>query len=217
MWVSKNRDERKEEFIRTALELFMKKGYENTSLNDILRVMNITKGSFYHNFSSREELLESCVRMIAEDYSAVASEAAGQSGSNALDMLIRLSSDTMKLRTRQEWLFEIFKAIEYDERNAFLYRRITERIIADTEKHVEKIIAKGVLEKTFFVEEAGMAAELYIRILMLYKQQIAKALREEAGKNATEKKLVILEAMFSRVISGLLGLDASRMDYLKIY
>ena len=49
---------RKQEIINTAERLFCQKGYEQTSIQDILDILNSSKGSFYHHFISKESLLE---------------------------------------------------------------------------------------------------------------------------------------------------------------
>ena len=40
-----------------AIELFREKGYENVSVGMICKACGVTSGSFYHHFSSKEELL----------------------------------------------------------------------------------------------------------------------------------------------------------------
>ncbi|AWX44559.1 HTH-type transcriptional regulator MtrR [Flagellimonas maritima] len=38
-----------------GLEIFHKKGYYNTSLDDILKELSLSKGAFYHHFKSKED------------------------------------------------------------------------------------------------------------------------------------------------------------------
>jgi AcrR family transcriptional regulator len=45
-----------DEALQTAMELFWKKGYEGTSLNDLTEGMGITKPSLYGFFGNKEEL-----------------------------------------------------------------------------------------------------------------------------------------------------------------
>lgn len=40
-----------------SLLLFEKKGFSNTSIQDIVEALNVTKGTFYYYFTSKEELL----------------------------------------------------------------------------------------------------------------------------------------------------------------
>ena len=43
----------------TAFSLFMEKGYEHTSIQDLLNNLGgLSKGAIYHHFKSKEEILE---------------------------------------------------------------------------------------------------------------------------------------------------------------
>ena len=53
---------RKEAIVRTAEKLFFEKGYEETSIQDILDALSISKGGFYHYFESKISLLEEISR-----------------------------------------------------------------------------------------------------------------------------------------------------------
>jgi len=46
----------KEKIIDSAQELFHLKGYQNTSVDDILKSTGVTKSNFYYHFKSKEEL-----------------------------------------------------------------------------------------------------------------------------------------------------------------
>lgn len=58
---------RRREILVAARELFVRKGYEQTSVNDILRVVDIAKGTFYYYFASKEEVLEAIILDIVEE------------------------------------------------------------------------------------------------------------------------------------------------------
>jgi AcrR family transcriptional regulator len=45
-----------------GLELFYQKGYYNTSLDDILKALELSKGAFYHHFQSKEDFMISIVQ-----------------------------------------------------------------------------------------------------------------------------------------------------------
>ena len=61
----KKRDEikkiKKSEIQKSALGLFSKKGYFQTSIADISIKTNISKGLFYHYYSSKEALFEEII------------------------------------------------------------------------------------------------------------------------------------------------------------
>lgn len=58
---------RRREILVAARELFIKKGYEQTSVNDILKIVDIAKGTFYYYFASKEEVLEAIILDIVEE------------------------------------------------------------------------------------------------------------------------------------------------------
>jgi AcrR family transcriptional regulator len=50
-------EERRNQLIDVALELFAEKGWENTSVKDLAEVGGVAPGLIYHYFSSKEDLL----------------------------------------------------------------------------------------------------------------------------------------------------------------
>lgn len=59
-------DEKRQEMLNVAERLFCLKGYEATSVQDILNVLHVSKGGFYHHFASKEALLETLFFQRAE-------------------------------------------------------------------------------------------------------------------------------------------------------
>jgi TetR/AcrR family transcriptional repressor of nem operon len=52
--------------IDKATRLFLKSGYSNTSLRDLLKAMNIGEGSFYNTFKSKQHLYLECLKHYRE-------------------------------------------------------------------------------------------------------------------------------------------------------
>ena len=73
----KKGDQRRDELIATAERLFYTKGYEGTSVQDILTEMNFSKGGFYHHFDSKLAVLEAICEQRAQETCDRAREAAG--------------------------------------------------------------------------------------------------------------------------------------------
>ena len=51
-------DARRASIIEAAERLFYLKGYEDTSVQDVLDELHLSKGGFYHHFESKLSLLE---------------------------------------------------------------------------------------------------------------------------------------------------------------
>src|SRR5262245_25298773 len=56
--------------LQTALELFWRKGYEGTSINDLTDSMGITKPSLYGTFGNKEELFRMALERYEKNYMA---------------------------------------------------------------------------------------------------------------------------------------------------
>jgi AcrR family transcriptional regulator len=55
-------DRRLDGFCRSGSELFNGKGFKGASLDEIVKRLQVTKGSFYHHFEDKDELLYRCFR-----------------------------------------------------------------------------------------------------------------------------------------------------------
>ena len=51
----------REKILRTAYELFLRRGYSEVSLKQLVKAAGLTKGGFYHHFSSKDELFAEVV------------------------------------------------------------------------------------------------------------------------------------------------------------
>ena len=54
--------------LQTASAVFFEKGYEDTTVRDILEASGVSTGSFYHFFPSKEELFEAVVSSYLDRY-----------------------------------------------------------------------------------------------------------------------------------------------------
>ena len=86
----KKGDLKKQEILHAAELLFCRKGYGQTSVQDILDQLQTSKGSFYHHFISKEALLETmCANRAEKSYEMASSEAEmQQSITGKLDFLL---------------------------------------------------------------------------------------------------------------------------------
>jgi AcrR family transcriptional regulator len=66
--VVKKPEVRRGEIVATARHLFLRNGYENTSMQSVVDALGIAKGTIYHYFKFKEELLEAVINdLVAEN------------------------------------------------------------------------------------------------------------------------------------------------------
>lgn len=65
----------REAVLRTAIDLFIRQGYDATSISDLAGELGLTKSAVYHHFASKEELLAAALDEALTGLDAVVAEA----------------------------------------------------------------------------------------------------------------------------------------------
>ena len=63
-----NEQRQRQQLLNAAWKLFYKKGYQNTTMEDILKGAHCSKGRFYYYFHAKAELLDSMYELFDEKY-----------------------------------------------------------------------------------------------------------------------------------------------------
>lgn len=64
----KNPEDRKQEILSAARKLFLENEYEKTTMENIITKVGIAKGTVYHYFKSKDELLNAVVEDMVNEY-----------------------------------------------------------------------------------------------------------------------------------------------------
>ncbi|HRO08688.1 MAG TPA: TetR/AcrR family transcriptional regulator [Saprospiraceae bacterium] len=115
----------KMKIIVVALELFSKKGFINTSINDIAKTANISKGLMYNYFESKDVLLEECLKMVLEGVvGGIQAATQIKNPEERLEFLIRTSFDMLK-ENPHIWKMFVSLSLQLDKESAS-YRILNE-------------------------------------------------------------------------------------------
>ena len=85
--VIKHPDIRRAELLDRATSLFLRHGYDNVSLNDLIADAGVSKGAFYHWFPSKDALIAALAERSARHAFAAVEDALAACGGDALDRL----------------------------------------------------------------------------------------------------------------------------------
>jgi len=89
-------------FQTTGLELFYKKGYYNTSIDDILKELSLSKGAFYYHFDSKEDFFIQIIEQIVvkKVYSMLIEPIEGHE--NSLELLVNCFEEALETAVHNE-------------------------------------------------------------------------------------------------------------------
>ena len=143
-----------------AWDLFYKKGYENTTINDIIRQAGTSKGGFYYYFRAKDELLNSLYSFFDQEY-----EKFYKTMDKSLNSLIQLKqlgqyvSYFIEGNVSPEFLCALYKSqLSNQTQENFLstdryYIKLVKKIIAEGQKkkvRSETIFRSTSLRTTFW-------------------------------------------------------------------
>jgi len=119
-------NKRKRQIIHAARELFIKQGFANTSIMDIIAAANISKGTFYNHFSSKNECLI-----------AILEEAREELTHARLEMAVnKAPSDIHLLKDQLSLLFHISQKKSFSEMFSTTFDSSDGEIKEVIEKHM---------------------------------------------------------------------------------
>jgi AcrR family transcriptional regulator len=162
--IVKDADVRREELLDTALSLFLENGYECTSVEQITSAVGVAKGTFYHYFTAKQDVLERLVERFTDDLFEAAEVALAKQEGTAIERLrtLKLASSQAKLRHKDETL--MLTQPLFTPENQPLLRRLIDGWIDRTRPLIQGIIEQGVAEGVFDVADPAATTEVWLSL-----------------------------------------------------
>jgi len=156
--------ERKAELADAAWELFSEKGYEGTTVNAIIDRVGVAKGTFYHYFSSKEEILDAAVERKTTEVMDGIRPIVEDERLPALEKLNRFMDAFREWKMANMGAVVDVARVMYRDENIVLRHKINTKTAATTFPVLTDIIAQGVSEGVFDTEFPEEAAELVMAV-----------------------------------------------------
>jgi len=141
----KKAEERRNEILDAADELFGQKGFDGTSTNDILERVGIARGTLYHHFKSKEDIMDALIERYSIRLLETAQEIAVDKRIPVIDRIIRV---VMSLNISGGSSQEIMEHIHRPQ-NALMHQKIQKVIINGVTPILTEIIREGIEQGLF--------------------------------------------------------------------
>ncbi|MFS0820097.1 TetR/AcrR family transcriptional regulator [Bacillus sp. 1P02SD] len=136
----KEADERRNEILDAADELFSQKGFDGTSTNDILTKVGIARGTLYYHFKSKEDVMDALIDRYSDRLISTAQKMAADKSIPIVERMIRVVlSMNVSGGSSQEMMDHIHKP-----QNALMHQKIQKVIINGVTPILTDIIQEGI-------------------------------------------------------------------------
>lgn len=179
-------DERRSELITAAQQLFYTKGYENTSVSDIVKAVGVAHGTFYYYFDSKMAVVEAIVEQAVIHSRAIFHDIVADETLTAIPKWQKAMQVTgnWKVAHKAE-LLEVGRMIMSDE-NVLLQHKMRSEVLKMTAIELARIIAQGVDEGVFRTQLIEESAELIATVIASLSETVGELLyNPEAYQNPT--------------------------------
>ena len=162
----RRKEARPEELVAAALDVFVERGYEATTLADVARRAGVTKGTIYLYFENKEALFKAVVRETIVPVIAQGEALAQSFTGSARDLLERLVREYWRLvgETRLAGIPKLMmaEAATFPELTRFYY----DEVVTRGHRLMAGVIERGVQNGEFRPVNVTVAAKLAMSPLM---------------------------------------------------
>lgn len=196
-------EQTQERIVDASIKLFIEKGYEQTTIQDILDALNLSKGGLYHHFKSKEEILEAVKQKRAQC---------------AADMLHDLIKHTEAVNAKEKMkkiLYQLgtstqthlFDTILTSQANNphFVIGALQNAVDQDA-PIIGKLIEEGLKDGSIQTTEPGLCAEIFLLLLNFW----ASPVLFKRNIDETKKRLSYLQSVMC-----MLGLDIIDNEFIE--
>jgi AcrR family transcriptional regulator len=203
--IVKEHDERRNEILDVAQEFFYTKGYEQTSIRDIIDAVGIAKGTFYHYFASKNQLLDQLVERMLEHTMQMVAPIVADEQYDALQKLHLFfgTIENWKLDNRP-YLKDIMRAYFQDD-NVALRQRMKNASKAASAQPLARIVRQGIDEGVFNTRYPDEIGEIVIGIGQALAEKLAYMLLADEITEETIKLARCKIAVTNNSLERLLG------------
>lgn len=190
----KNPEIRRAEIMDAAMLLFMEKGYTNTTTQDIVDKVNISRGLLYYHFKNKEDILYCLVERYSEkllrDIHVIVNDddkTAIEKIRDFIDATI-ISTDNVSAEGT-----ELQKTVDLEE-NRYMLDKLSHKLIEKLTIYFERIINQGISEKVFSVKYPSETAEFLMTAYVFVSNNIGiKTSKKEPVKDYLNAFKIMLE------------------------
>lgn len=187
-----------------SYRLFMEKGYERTSIQDIIdNLGGLSKGAIYHHFKSKEDILVAVTDRMTSQSNNILANIRDQKDLNGQEKLKKIFKDSI-MRPVQDEIFTV--APDLHDNPRLLFSILRETMDEAAPNYILPIIMQGIEDGSIQTEHPKALAELIMLTANIWMNPM---IFDNTPEEAYEKFMI-----FGQMMKGF-GLDVLDEELLK--
>ena len=177
----------------TASTLFLQKGHDKTTLQDIINATKLSKGAIYHHFASKEAILIAVVDRMGEFNSSVLAQVRDRKGLTGAEKLREMFRTSMTLSFQGKILHMLPFLIENPK---FMALQMQSILGEAAPNYILPILREGIADGSIQAEHPEELSEVLLILSDLWLHPILRPSTPEChiGKVLPGKRLHLLPA-----------------------
>jgi AcrR family transcriptional regulator len=174
--VVKKHDVRRTEIVLACLQLFQAEGYQAATITTILDRLGIARGTFYHYFSSKEEVLDAVVELVTQEAMRRLSPLVEDTSMPAIEKLNAVLLAMSHWRVENAHFLRNMAELIYRDENVLVRHKIDRRNCALFQPVLVQILEQGRREGSIHVAFLPETAEAIMSVTRTTAEKWARAL-----------------------------------------
>ncbi|MCG8477492.1 MAG: TetR/AcrR family transcriptional regulator [Spirochaetales bacterium] len=205
-------DRRRDEIITTARTLFLSRGYDTCTIVDIIDAIGIAKGTFYHYFRSKEELLEALTERMSDEILNEIGRLVADSSLSATRRIEAYFQQSLIIKSHSKEIFLPMLRMLYRPENTLLRIRMYASVFERVGPVLGGIVADGVANGEFDVEDPMTCGDFLIRGFSTLSEQSAILILEQHDSAQLSAEIHRIVDFMEWSTSRLLGLPQGSIN-----
>ena len=185
-----------EETVKLILDvstrLFSEKGYDDTSLQDIINETKLSKGAIYHHFSSKEDILKAIFHRLGNENAEIFAKIRDDSRLSGIEKLRKIFQ-TAVFHSNQSVLLTVSPCLLNNPR--FLAMQIEQIYELIAPQFVEPILTEGVKDGSINIENPHEIAEAIMILTNVWLNPLVKMTDTEGMKKRCDTFNTLLKGL----------------------
>lgn len=196
---------RREAILRAAEKLFFERGYDETSIQDILDALSISKGGFYHYFESKIALLEEiCRQRSAREIERLRMELFSGRFTPAQKLNLLLGAINPFFRETPEFTALLLK-ISYIDGDVHFREQTRVFMMEQLHPLVDGVLREGMADGSFFTRIPGQLGRIVLMLGYDVSDEVCRILAANPENPDCAIEVMDVLGAYRECVEGLTG------------